>query len=98
MSEYATAKEIELGIRLIESVAKERIASLESKLADANKTIKALTDPAVEEGQTLQEKLAIAVRALEIAKADILHFKETSKMRLYPTLETIDTALVELKK
>lgn len=33
------------------------------------------------------------VKALEIAKADILNFKETSRMRLYPTLEAIDKAL-----
>lgn len=42
MSDYATAKEIELGIRLIESVAKERITSLESQLAAAKAEIYAL--------------------------------------------------------
>lgn len=42
MSDYATSKEIELGIRLIESVAKERITSLESKLAAAKAEIEEL--------------------------------------------------------
>lgn len=39
---------------------------------------------------SVNEKL---VEALKIAKADVLHFKETSKMFLYPTLEAIDKAL-----
>lgn len=90
MSDYATAKEIELGIRLIESVAKERITSLESQLASAKAEIEKMSQAQLgyyEEIKHLREALAnigneagspIMGYAPEIAKREL----ENSRLKI----------------
>lgn len=74
-------------------VLNEQYEKLQQTNADLLSTLAKERDAFGKKETELLKTNADLVKALEIAKADILHFKETGKMYLYPTLEAIENAL-----
>lgn len=78
-----------------EQLLKERDEAIED-IKEKELEKEALLKFVLDQSDALKKQLEIARGALLESKEDIIRFKETSKMRLYPTLETIDKALAAM--